>query len=216
MNKYYSRILWVTVFAIAMAYVESAVVVYLRAIFHPEGFTFPLKIFESDYKIVVEIFREAATIGMLVAVSALAGKTLWERFSYFMLAFGIWDIFYYVWLKVILDWPASIFDWDVLFLIPMTWIGPVIVPVSVSLVMIVFGILIIHAINNGAEFRASMASYILALAGISAVLYSFMSDTGATIDLKMPQPYRYEILIIGDLLLGAAFMIPLRKTKCSS
>ena len=30
-------------YAVAMGYLEAAVVVYLRAIYYPEGFSFPLK-----------------------------------------------------------------------------------------------------------------------------------------------------------------------------
>ncbi len=205
--------IWVIIFGIAMAYIESAVVVYLRAIFHPEGFIFPLKVFENDYKIVVEIYREAATIVMLLAVCAIAGKTFWERFGYFITAFGIWDIFYYVWLKVILDWPATLFDWDVLFLIPKTWIGPVIAPVSVALIMVITGMLLVNACQKGLRFKPSYVSLILTLAGTAVVLYSFMFDTGAIMDLKMPKPYPYSLLVIGDLMFVAAFTIPYIKMQ---
>lgn len=205
-NNLVPRLLWLTIFAIAMAYLESAVVVYLRAIFHPEGFTFPLKLI-TDYKIKVEVFREAATIIMLMTVAHLAGKNIQERFASLMLTFGVWDIFYYVWLKVLIDWPASIFDWDILFLIPMPWIGPVIAPVSISVLMIIFGILIARSSDKGTAFRPSPVSILLALAGTVLVLYSFMYDTVATLHQQMPKPYRYELLIIADILFVAAFWI---------
>lgn len=189
-----------------MAYIESAVVVYLRAIFHPEGFEFPLKKFD-DYKIIVELFREAATIFMLISVAALAGRRFWERFACFMLSFGVWDIFYYVWLKVLIDWPSTALDWDVLFLIPMPWIGPVIAPVSVAVLMVAFGILIIRSIHEGQQFRPTLVSSVIALAAAAVILYSFMYDTAATFDLQMPRPYRYDLLIIGDLLFAASFVV---------
>jgi hypothetical protein len=212
-NNIISKIIWVSIFAVAMAYVESAVVVYLRIIFHPEGFEFPLKKIINDPHIVVEVYREAATVVMLTAFAVIAGKTFWERFGYFIIAFGVWDIFYYVWLKVILDWPASIFDWDVLFLIPVTWIGPVIAPVSVSIIMIVCGILLVYAGQKGNIFKPVFISYILLLAGTGILLFSFMSDTNATINLEMPKPYRYNLLIIGDALFIAAFLVSYVKTK---
>ncbi len=214
-NNVISKIIWVSIFAVAMAYVESAVVVYLRMIFHPEGFEFPLKKIINDPHIIVEVYREAATLVMLTAVSVIAGKKFWERFGYFIIAFGIWDIFYYVWLKVILDWPASIFDWDVLFLIPVTWIGPVIAPVSVSIIMIVCGILLVDAGQKGTEFKPVFISYIILLAGTGVLLYSFMSDTNATTNMEMPKPYRYDLLIIGDVLFIASFLISYLKMKKS-
>jgi hypothetical protein len=211
-NRYIKTIIWVSIFGIAMAYVESAVVVYLRDIFHPEGFEFPMKEID-DYKIIVEVFREAATIIMLVSVAAIAGKKFWERCAYFMLSFGVWDVFYYVWLKVILDWPATVFDWDVLFLIPLPWIGPVIAPVSVAVLMIVFGIIMIRSIQGGVDFRPTFFSFVIALAGTVVLLYSFMYDTDATLELQMPRPYRYELLIIGNLLFAASFVVSYLKSR---
>jgi hypothetical protein len=212
-NHVISKIIWVSIFAVAMAYVESAVVVYLRIIFHPEGFEFPLKKIINDQSIIVEVYREAATVVMLTAVSVIAGKTFWDRFGCFIIAFGVWDIFYYVWLKVILDWPASIFDWDVLFLIPVTWIGPVIAPVSVSIIMIVCGILLVYANSKGTEFKPVFISYILLLAGTGVLLYSFISDTNATINMEMPKPYRYDLLILGDAMFIASFFASYYKMR---
>ncbi len=194
-----------------MAYVESAVVVYLWAIYHPDAFEFPLKAI-TDYKILVEVFREIATIFMLLAVAFLAGKKFWERFAYFMMTFAVWDIFYYVWLKILLDWPSSIFEWDVLFLIPLPWIGPVIAPVSISVLMLIFSFLITYLFKNGYDFRPILISYFLASAGIMFVLYSFMYDIDATLHQQMPKPYRYELLIIGNVLFVAAFLTSYVKT----
>ena len=204
--------LWFAIFSIAMAFVESAVVVYLRAIFYPEGFTFPLMAM-SDYKILVEVLREVATICMLMAVAYLAGKKPWERFAWFMLSFGIWDIFYYVWLKALLDWPSSLLDWDVLFLIPLPWIGPVIAPVSIALLMMVFSILIIHSYQKGLDLKPTFLSVALSFAGLLLVFYSFMHDTGATLHQQAPQPYRYDLLIIGNSLFTVSFIISY--VKCS-
>jgi hypothetical protein len=200
-----SRIIWVIIFGIAMAFVEAAVVVYLRAIYYPEGFQFPLKAF-TDYKIVVEVFRELATIFMLLAIAALAGKKFWERFAYFMLSFGVWDIFYYIWLKVTIDWPSSIFEWDILFLIPLPWIGPVIAPVSIAFLMIIFSILIAHLFHKGYNFKPTITSHLLAFIGIILILYSFMYDIEATLHQQVPRPYRYGLLVIGDILFIAAFL----------
>lgn len=207
-----SKIILIAIFAIAMAFAESAVVVYLRSLYHPEGFIFPLKLV-SDHIIITEPFREIATIVMLSAVAFIAGKKRWERFAYFILSFGIWDIFYYVWLNVLIGWPSSVFEWDVLFLIPLTWIGPVIAPASVSGLMIVFGILMARSMHKGDDFRPSILSYILALIGTGLILYSFMYDLGATMHQQMPKPYRYDLLIIGDVLYIAAFVISYCKCK---
>jgi len=136
------------VFSIAFGYIESAVVVYLRAIFHPNGFTFPMDVFaltaQGKRLLVTEIGREAATLALILAAAQLFGVNRQERVAYFMLIFAIWDIFYYVWLKVLIDWPTTLMDWDVLFLIPMAWASPLLYPVLVSMGMFAFAVVILH------------------------------------------------------------------------
>lgn len=124
-----------TVFAIAMAYLESAVVVYLRKLYYPDGFQFPL-VAIPDMMAFTELGREAATLVMLVVIGLMMGRNGLQKFAYFLYCFAVWDIFYYVWLKVILGWPESLMTWDILFLIPIPWVGPVLVPVMASLTMI--------------------------------------------------------------------------------
>src|SRR6185369_2332457 len=111
-------------FSIAMAALESAVVVYLRALYYPDGFNVAMKLIDQKI-LLIEIAREAATVVMLLGVGWLAGNNLKDRFAYFLLSFAVWDIFYYLWLKVFIDWPSSLLEWDILFLIPFTWLGPV-------------------------------------------------------------------------------------------
>lgn len=130
-----TRVAWASIFAVAMAFLESAVVVYLRKIYYPNGFQFPLVALDVPIA-VTEIFREAATVVMLVAIGILTGRSRYEKFAFFLLCFAIWDIFYYVFLWLLLGWPESLLTWDILFLIPVMWIGPVVAPVILSLTMI--------------------------------------------------------------------------------
>jgi hypothetical protein len=210
-TKTSSKIFWIIIFGIAMAFVESAVVVYLRAIYYPEGFSFPLHPL-TDNKIKIELLREIATIFMLLSIAVITGRRFWERFAYFLFCFAIWDIFYYFWLKVLINWPSTMFEWDILFLIPLPWIGPVIAPVSISLLMIVIGLFIIHSFNKGYDFKPLFSSIVLALTGSGFIFFSFMRDLDATLYQKYPRPYLYEFLIIGELLYVAAFFISYRKT----
>ncbi len=136
-----------TVFSIAMGYLEAAVVVYLRKLYYPEGFDFPLKPL-PDLMGFTELGREAATLVMLLAIGLMLGKNKMERFAYFLFCFAVWDIVYYLGLKGILDWPASFFTWDILFLIPIPWTGPVIVPVAAALSMIFLSLVLITVSNK--------------------------------------------------------------------
>ncbi len=206
----FRKIVWATVFGIAMAFIESAVVVYLRALYYPEGFSFPLQPV-TDTLISIEVLREVATLFLLVSVSAIAAQRFLERFSFFLFCFAVWDIFYYIWLKVLIDWPSTLLEWDILFLIPLPWIGPVIAPLSLSLLMIIFSLSMMHSFSKGYDFKPPLIPKILALGGTVCILFSFMRDIGAGLHQKFPQPYHYELLITGEILYISAFIIFYRK-----
>jgi len=205
------RVIFILLFGVAMAYVEAMAVVYLRELLYPEGFSFPLKLTPLNL-FAMELFRELASIVMLVVVAAIAGKKFWERFGHFIILFGTWDIFYYVWLKITINWPSSLFDWDILFLIPIPWIGPVIAPVLVALLMVIIGLSITSLFARGYTFRPTTVTWVLSVVGTTALLFSFMRDTGATLYQQMPQPYMYGFLIMGLLLNLIAYLLSYRKT----
>lgn len=151
--------IWVIGFAVAFAWVESAVVVYLREIFYDGDFCFPLTFgWDGDQRnpgplIWIETGREAATMIMLLSVGWMAGSRLVERFSFFIITFGVWDIFYYVWLYVMIGWPQSLMTWDLLFFIPLPWVGPVITPLLIALAMVAIGSLLVFCAAGGITFR---------------------------------------------------------------
>ena len=211
MTRFSRVLLWIAIFAGAFAFVEASVVVYLRALYYPAGFNFPLTVLTESHR-TVEIAREAATLIMLVSVGFLAGTSGWRRFGYFLVVFGLWDILFYVWLKVMLDWPASYVDWDILFLIPLPWIGPVIAPVLVSLLMVVFGLMIVRRIEGGGEFRPKAASWVIASGATVLLLISFMHDVAATLGGALPAPYQYPLLVAGLLLYAVGFFLAYTST----
>jgi hypothetical protein len=141
----WSRLTVVAVWAVAFALVEAMVVVYLRRLF---GLQYHLTFVPRDFRfprayLDFEQAREAATMVMLLAVGYLAGRTWWQRLAYWLFAFGVWDVFYYVWLYVYLRWPASPGTRDLLFLIPREWWAPVWQPVLASLCLIGVAVLIL-------------------------------------------------------------------------
>ncbi len=210
------RFVPIILFAVSFAFVESSVVVYLRSIYYPAGFTFPLSMIQPGH-LWVEFAREFSTIVMLVAAGVLAGSSVWQRFAYFLIAFGVWDIFYYVWLKVILDWPATMIDWDILFLIPIPWIGPVIAPVLISLLMIIVGWLIVRRETGDNKFRPSKTAWILSILGTALILYTFTRDTRATMRFQPPESFSYGVFFFGFLCYCAAatYEFGLKRTRQS-
>lgn len=166
----------VVLFAVAMAWMESAVVFYLRTMIdriEPYQAN-PLPNFGGLAK--AELIREAATLVMLFAVGWLAGTTRRQRLGYALIAFGIWDILYYVFLKVLTPWPNSLLDWDILFLLPLPWWGPVLAPVSIATLMVVWGTLVTQFESAQSAMRASSKAWLACVMGGIVALYVFMAD----------------------------------------
>src|SRR6266850_4287350 len=182
-----ARVVWLLAFIVAMAYVESAVVVYLREIYYPGGFDFPIVIIPNRMA-AIEVGREAATIVMILGVAMLAGSDSWERFLFFCLAFAVWDLLYYVWLRVFIGWPPSLMTWDILFLIPVPWLGPVLAPVLVSLAMIAASSYLLSLKARGSLLGLSAGLWTLAIAGGLVVILSFTIDFASSPTGRDPPP----------------------------
>ncbi len=166
---------WMTAYAIAMAFLESAVVIYLRELYYPVEFKFPMAPI-ARHVAITELFRELATMVMLLAPAALVTTKRLERFAWFSFCFGVWDIFYYVFLKAVLDWPATLLDWDILFLVPVVWVGPVLAPCIVSVGMIALGCILLEKRGSRPAFAPLRAHWIgLAVSGV-LVLYTFIEE----------------------------------------
>jgi hypothetical protein len=166
----------VCLFAIAMAWVEAAVVFDLRTMvdriqpYQPDPLPLVGKLGP------VELVREFATLVMLFTVGMLAGRTTRMRWGYSLVAFGIWDIFYYIFLKVICGWPQSLLDWDILFLLPLPWWGPVLAPMLIAALMIAWGTLATQFQPKPFSKVANATLWSLCLAGVLLALYVFMTD----------------------------------------
>ena len=174
--KKHKIILWITLFAVAMGIFEGSVVVYLRALYYPGGFSFPLQPMEN-YIAITELVRELASLCMLLSVAIIAGKNFSQRFAWFLFMFAVWDIVYYIHLWLFLGWPDSIMTWDILFLIPVPWTGPVITPVVISVLMIIFSMIIYHFnLKTGYQSKIIKKEWLLLIAGASIVFLSFIWD----------------------------------------
>jgi hypothetical protein len=169
------KIAWVIVFAIAMGILEGVVVVYLRELFYPSGFSFPL-VRIPDRIALAEILREATTVIMLIAIGVLAGTSGTQRFSFFLLAFGTWDIVYYILLYAAVGWPSSPGDWDILFLIPFPWVGPVWAPCLLSALMIAGSLRVIRLLENNPQRRPARMHWTAAIGGAAICLGAFLQD----------------------------------------
>jgi len=165
----------VVFFSIAMGFLESSVVVYLRELYYPDGFDFPLKA-TSITVAITEFIREAATIIMLLSIALISGRNAVEKFSFFLFSFAVWDIFYYIFLKLLSGWPASLLTWDVLFLIPFTWVGPVIAPVINSVTMIVLALMIMYFTENKGKTIISLFQWLLLISGSLIVITAYTEE----------------------------------------
>ncbi len=222
------------IFAVAMGFLEAIVVVYVRELYYPNGFEFPLKVLPPRI-VAIEIIREFSTMLMLGAVAFLTGKTFVRRLSVFIFIFGIWDIVYYIALKIFLDWPESLLTWDILFLIPITWVSPVLAPVICSVVMIAMAVTFENLQRKKMLHRFKWTELFLIFLGAAIILFTFVYDFGKII-LKggflsnyftltensrfidilttyVPADYQWEIFTIGIFVILAGVYLIVKRTK---
>jgi len=205
-----TRWLLVVVFAVGMAWVEAASVYYIRAL------TDRIEPYQANPLPIhgvlggVELVREAATLVMLLTLGMIAGRTWSRRLGYTVIAFGVWDIFYYVFLRAITGWPRSLFDWDVLFLLPLPWWGPVLAPVSIALLMIVWGTFVTQSTRPGAATSVTWTSWGVTGLGIAVALGVFMADALRTLPQGLdatrhvlPAHFHWPIFCVALALMSA-------------
>jgi hypothetical protein len=210
-------------FGLAFGYVEGAVVVDLRAIYdplhhklHPEAGSddlFPLVTLdqlrtEADdhiHRLKVELVREAATLVMLGAAPWIFARNFRQWIAGFMIGFGVWDLAYYATLKVILGWPASWLTWDILFLLPVPWSGPVLAPALVSCSIIAAGLMILRREVVGRPILLKSSHWAAILLGGLIVIVSFCWDARSVATGLMPGPFPWWVFGSGELLGLMAF-----------
>ncbi len=223
MNSSARQLLWLILFSIAMGFLEAVVVIYLRELYYPNGFGFPLTVMDPKIGF-IEILREGATVVMLLGVGILAGRTLNQRLAFFVAAFAIWDLFYYVFLKLLIGWPPSWFTWDVLFLIPVPWIGPVLSPCLVCITMLLFATALYIRDSENTAHRFSKKEWTWLLVGAFVVVLSwtkeFFQFTSTRQDLSMldalsfyvPQTYNWWLFGLGEVLMLTGIAIYWKRT----
>lgn len=190
------RTAWLALFGVAFGILEAAVVVYLRELYYPDGFRFPVVIIAGRVG-VVEVVRELSTLLMLGAVAMVAGRDRMDRFFVFAFLFGVWDLVYYLGLWVFLGWPPSLLTWDWLFLIPVPWLGPVIYPVLVAL-FLVAGFLVherIHA--RGGVVHLTTGEWTVASTGALTLIVAFCWNWRAVADGTVPDSFPAALFAAG-------------------
>lgn len=198
------RFVWVSIYAIAMALLEAVVVVYIRGLLQITRDHVTL----GPY-VTMETWREAATLVMLAAVGWLAGRKSVDRLAYGLFAFGLWDIWYYIWLKVLTGWPATVWDWDVLFLIPVRWWGPVLAPMLIAALICIVTVMAVRRLDRGEALGFTPARWGLAAFGGLLALYVFVSDSLHALlrgqvdwDTLRPEPFQWPLFLVALALMA--------------
>jgi hypothetical protein len=206
-------------FGISFGYVEAAVVLYLRALYEPlrqrltpgraPGDLFPLldrgrmvaEAPETGRLLTVEVIREAATILMLAAAAMLvtADRGLW--LPAFSIAFGVWDVSFYLFLKLWIGWPASLGTWDLLFLLPVPWVAPVLAPVIVSLTIIGCGLAALCR-----PMKIGLLQWTGLILGGALVILSFTWDFRYVIAGNLPHPFSWWLFVAGESVSLGTFL----------
>ena len=206
--------LGIVAYAVAMAYLEAAVVVYLRAaIGVPTGTVFPIDLSPEAMPFGwIEVGREAATLVMIGAVGWIVGRSPLERLAWAGVVFGIWDIGYYVFLWVFSGWPSSVATWDILFLLPAPWAGPVWAPIAVSAALIGFGLVCAARLRAGESLRFGRSHMGVLLLGGAIIIASFLLNAGLVLEGGIPSEFAWPIFLAGMAIGVAAAWVAVQPT----
>jgi hypothetical protein len=203
MDRAFFKIIWVSVFSIAMAYLEAAVVVYLRRVYGITNLILQVPPFDKQIA-VIEVGRELTTLVMLLCIGWIAGETFRSRVGFTFITFGLWDIFYYIWLRVFIGWPLSIFEPDLLFLIPLPWWGPVLSPVLIALLMVTGGIIAVIKTEKKQALHIDAWFWVCLITGVLILLYTFMADAlialpadASTLSGLKPSQFNWPVYFLG-------------------
>lgn len=188
-------------FAVAFGYIEAAVAHYLRLHYYPEGFTFQLKDIDR-HVLLVEMGREAATIVVLFCITALTKGPVIRKSSTFIYIFGIWDITYYGAFYLFERWPSSLLDWDVLFLIPVPWFAPVIVPITISLLGIIGALMVQLYYDKFGQVKVDRKTLFLFILALGLWFTSFVIDSPGW---TFPRNYQWVLFGTGIFLVAAGY-----------
>ena len=231
LSSFRRTVLALLIFGTAFGYLEAAVVTYLRALHEPARLQFhpgrsPAELFplltldqlraagaQQQSTLVAEIGREGATIVMLAAVALAVARDPGEWAAAFVFCFGVWDIVFYASLKLLLDWPASLFTWDILFLIPVPWTGPVIAPVLVSAAMIAAALFHLSAKARGNPVRIGAAHWCGMLTGALVIIVSFAMDYPNIMAGGAPRPFHWSVFLVGMGIGAGSYVQAARQTR---
>ena len=203
---------WLCLLGLALGWFEASIVVYLRELYYPDGFRFPLVIV-WDRIAFVEVVREAASILLLAAAARLAARHFLARFACFMILFGLWDLVYYAVLKVMLGWPASLWTWDILFLIPVPWTGPVWAPCVVAVVLVSAGTYLYWTADRPRAY--ARWDWMIEIGAGLLVIGAFVSEWRAVLDQRVPQYFPAWLFWVGVVLGVSWFIVAERRDAAS-
>ena len=206
------KLLWLMVWAVAFAYIEASVVVYLRELYYPDGFAFPVVIAETHMAL-TEVIREFATLLIMWATVNLTYQMLQSKMAAFMVIFGVWDIFYYIFLKIILNWPEALTSWDILFLIPMPWVGPIWAPVVVSIGLIYAGITILIQNEEGHFLDFDRKFILLEFVAAIIIIVSFLIPGYAVITESIPSYFPQYLFWAGFIMGLGTFLYQFHRLR---
>jgi hypothetical protein len=210
-----ARLAGALVFAVTMGLFEGAVVVYLRRLWEL-GAIDVAAVTLSNRLILTEVIREAASLVMIASVAWLSGRRPLERLGYAAVIFGTWDLVFYAILRLLIGWPAGLLDWDVLFLIPRAWIGPVLAPVLVSVLLVAGGTFVALREGTGPGLRFGAGAWTGAGLGGAVVIASFLMPTAPRSATDEPTGFSWGVFLAGLVLASASFLYGLWRSRADA
>jgi hypothetical protein len=195
---FYRKLSWLIIWGLAFGFIEAAVVIYLRKLYYPDGFGFPAVFAHTDIS-VVELIREFTTLIIMWAVAEVSYRSLQAKLAVFMILFGIWDVFYYAVLRFFLKWPETFNTWDILFLIPSPWVGPVWAPLLVAVSLAISGVILLKKHEAGKKLQLNSKFWFFEAVMGLLIITSFLIPGQVVLKNTIPETYPWYLFLLGYL-----------------
>jgi hypothetical protein len=215
------RVVLLVLFGVVFGYVEAAAVVYVRVMYEPiHQRVFPERAPDDLFPLFsqeqwaregpaylqrpwVEVGRELGTVLLVVLLAGAVSRTFRDGFAAFMLAFGVWDLAYYLWLWLLIGWPHSLGEWDLIFAAPVPWVGPVLAPLLVAAAMTLTAAVYFRCAAVGRAMVPRRGHWVAVALGALGIMFAFWWDCRNTLAGGAPQPFQWPLLLLG-LAVGLA------------
>lgn len=192
------------IFGLALGIIGASLEIYLRPLVNgTEDFTLRVlqpELLNKMQLILVrnEAWRLLAGFILLATAAALAASSIFYWVCYVVFTWSVSTVVSYCWLALRFGWPASLFDWDILFTVPRLWFAPVLAVVLIALIAVALSVILTRALDISEKLGFEFYHWIPLGMAVFLWVVSFLNRSGKGMK-GFPASYSWTLFILGAI-----------------